>query len=183
MHVFTEFAPLSLYPLSTCYNRYHRHASVGTSWHGWHPIQGKREYSQMLHATESVFVMPCWGRLSVKLNLKMFCWFTSFGSNLNGFIHWEILILNNKNSFNQLFHVEKVFKVYIFLKNANDEIFLTDLIALLSITSNHTTCHSVLDLQSLVCFNLGVLRIGKVIWRYLFQLIWTIKELYKTRVK
>ena len=56
--------------------------------------------SQMLHATESAFVMPCWGRLSVKLNLKMFCWFTSSRSNLNGFIHWEILILNNKNSFN-----------------------------------------------------------------------------------
>ena len=182
MHVFTEFAPLSLYPLSTCYNRYHRHASVGTSWHGWHPIQGKREYSQMLHATESASVMPCSGRLSVKLNLKMFCWFTSSRSNLNGFIHWEILILNNKNSFNSLFQVEKVFKVY-FYKMRMIRFFWPIWFALLSITSNHTTCHSVLDLQSLVCFNLGVLRIGKVIWRYLFQLIWTIKELYKRRVK
>ena len=116
MHVFTEFAPLSLYPLSTCYNRYHGHASVGTSWHGWRPIQGKREYSQMLHATESVFVMPCWGRLSVKLNLKMFCWFTSFGSNLNGFIHWEILILNNKNSFNSAISCGERFLKYILKK-------------------------------------------------------------------
>lgn len=68
----------------------------------------------MLHATESASVMPCSGRLSVKLNLKMFCWFTSSRSNLNGFIHWEILILNNKNSFNSLFQVEKVFKVYFY---------------------------------------------------------------------
>lgn len=138
MHVFTEFAPLSLYPLSTCYNRYRGHASVGTSWHGWHPIQGKREYSQMLHATKSVFVMPCWGRLSVKLNLKMFCWFTSFRSNLNGVIHWEILILNNK-LFQFSYFMWRRFLKYIFKKCECLDFF--DRFDLLCFRSPQTTLH------------------------------------------
>lgn len=54
MHVFTDFAPLSLYPLSTCYNQYSRlllwvHPDMAGI-----PSRGKKEYSQILHATESV---------------------------------------------------------------------------------------------------------------------------------
>ena len=78
MHAFAEFAPLSLSPLSVSMGTVDMLLWVHPDMAGI-PSRRKREYSQMLHATESV--INCWDamlRSSASRTGSVFCQITFF---------------------------------------------------------------------------------------------------------
>lgn len=91
MHAFAEFAPLSLSPLSVSMGTVDMLLWVHPDMAGI-PSRGKREYSQMLHATESV--INCWDamlRSSASRTGSVFCQIAFFLRMLSALL-WSTFI-------------------------------------------------------------------------------------------